>query len=208
MPTHFPGHFYFPAYKHERVLVAIDQHASEIVRFIDWAAGGRLPLDTQGNHILLGKKDKNETSISHVYVDAKPVLTILRNKAGDTQTITVEEGKLSIVVQAEDSGAAPPPKFDVTMQVEQSKGETKMAVGGALADFSGEFTTSLAGPTAALADTKGAVEAALGDANSQLSDKAGEVRGGVEGAMAGLEGGAAKLDAAANEAIAELEGLL
>src|SRR5262249_55299655 len=76
LPTTFPGHFYCPAYKKERVLVALSFRSAEIVQYLDWRAGARLPADGQGDHLLLGKKDKDQTSLSHTYVDAKPVVTL------------------------------------------------------------------------------------------------------------------------------------
>lgn len=54
----------------------------------------RLPLDSQGNHILVGKGKKDETSVRHVYEDNKPKLVIERSKENDHQMITVSEGTI------------------------------------------------------------------------------------------------------------------
>jgi hypothetical protein len=93
-PIADPGHFFFPLYKDERVLVALYFDKARVRACLDWRPKGRLPTDTQGNHLLLGKKDKNDTSISHVYVDQKPVMTIKRNLEEDVQTLTISEGTI------------------------------------------------------------------------------------------------------------------
>ena len=64
-----------------------------------FAARGALPLDSQGNNILMGKKDKNQTTINHVYTDQKPVLTIMRTLDTDTQTLTISEGMIKWVTK-------------------------------------------------------------------------------------------------------------
>jgi hypothetical protein len=95
-PVTLTGHFYFPAYRDARVLLALHFDVARIVGFLDWKPGARLPLDTQGNHLLIGKGDKNQTSISHVYEDAKPALKIARASQADRQTITISEGTILI----------------------------------------------------------------------------------------------------------------
>ena len=95
-PLTLAGHFFFPLYKDERVLVALDFDHARIHAHLDWRPSGRLPTDTQGNHLLVGKKDKNWTSISHTYADSKPTLTIQRVLDTDTQTITVTEGMIRL----------------------------------------------------------------------------------------------------------------
>jgi hypothetical protein len=101
-PNFFTGHFYFPDYKDARVLVALDFHAGRIERFLDWRAGARLPMDSQGNHILLGKTDKSQTSIQHIYVDDKPVLHVKRTSEKDTEMIKIVEGSLILETKEEE----------------------------------------------------------------------------------------------------------
>lgn len=95
-PTAISGHFYFPMYRDARVLVALDFDSARVVEFLDWRPGARLPLESQGNHLLVGKKADDQTSVRHVYEDAKPKLTIERKKAEDLQTIVVSEGTILI----------------------------------------------------------------------------------------------------------------
>jgi hypothetical protein len=95
-PLFAPGHFYFPIYKGARVLLHLNYDSATIVGFVDWRAGARLPLETQGNHLLLGKKNEDQTSIAHVYKDAKPQLQIVRTHGKDKQTVEVSEGRVYI----------------------------------------------------------------------------------------------------------------
>jgi len=95
-PLTLAGHFFFPLYKDERVLVALDFDHARIHAHLDWRPSARLPTDSQGNQLLIGKKDKNWTSISHTYADSKPTLTIQRVLDTDTQTITVTEGMIRL----------------------------------------------------------------------------------------------------------------
>lgn len=101
-PNFFTGHFYFPDYKDARVLVALDFHSGRIERFLDWRPGARLPMDTQGDHILLGKTDKSQTSVQHIYVDNKPVLHVKRTSAKDTEMIKMVEGSLILETKEEE----------------------------------------------------------------------------------------------------------
>lgn len=102
-PLFSPGHFYFPAYKGARVIVALDFHSGRIERFLDWRSGSRLPMDSEGNHLLLGKTAASNTSINHVYVDNKPVLNIERTSDADTELIKMEEGSLILQTKEKES---------------------------------------------------------------------------------------------------------
>ncbi len=93
-PIFFSGQFYFPLYRGARVLVALYLHKAYIKRILDWKDGVRLPLDTQGNHILLGKNAESQTSISHIYTKNEPVLKIVRTNKNDTQILQINEGTI------------------------------------------------------------------------------------------------------------------
>ncbi|RKG85432.1 hypothetical protein [Corallococcus terminator] len=96
-----PGHFYFPAYKGARVLVALDFQRAWLKRHLDWRAGARLPSDGQGVHLLVGKTTENGTSMRHFYDDNKPVLRLMRTNDTDTEKIELKEGTLLILVKEE-----------------------------------------------------------------------------------------------------------
>lgn len=95
-PLLMSGHFYFPAYKGERVLLSLDFDRAHLAGFLDWRPGARLPLDSQGNHLLLGKKASSQTSLRHTYEDARPSLTLERTSARDEQTLRLYEGTIRL----------------------------------------------------------------------------------------------------------------
>lgn len=95
-PDLITGHFYFPLYRDARVLVALGLHTAKITRVLEWRKGVKLPLETQGNSILMGKTDKSRTEIRHIYVDDKPVLNVKRISDEETGEILMKEGNLSI----------------------------------------------------------------------------------------------------------------
>ncbi len=100
-PNQMPGHFYFPADKGARVMLALEFRRAFVHRFLDWRPGAKLPKETQGNHLLLGKKPESETSVQHIYQDAKPLLRIKRTSAKDTQLLEVSEGRLFLETKEE-----------------------------------------------------------------------------------------------------------
>jgi hypothetical protein len=103
-PNLFPGHFYFPAFKDAKVLLSLWLREARIKRFLDWRPLARLPMDGQGNHIVMGLTEQSRTTVSHIYVDNKPVLNVKRLCDVDTQYMKLEEGTMTIEVK-EDKGA-------------------------------------------------------------------------------------------------------
>lgn len=93
-PLFATGHFYFPAFKGQRVLLALGLHEARIVQFLDYGPGCQLPMESQGNHLFLGKAKEDGTSIKHVYVDGKPQFNIERTAAKDKVSIQIQEGTL------------------------------------------------------------------------------------------------------------------
>lgn len=89
-----PGHFYFPAFRDQRLLIALDFLGARVVRFIDFRPDARLPADSQGNHLLMGKKLADGTSFKHHYRSQKPVLDIQRALDNDTQLISISDGTI------------------------------------------------------------------------------------------------------------------
>lgn len=101
-PHLLPGHYYFPAYKGEKVLVGLDFRNAWIKRYLDWRTGARLPQDGQGAHLLMGKKTASSTSMKHYYEDAKPVFLLKRTNDKDTGTLRIQEGNLFLQVKEEE----------------------------------------------------------------------------------------------------------
>ncbi|QRK06977.1 hypothetical protein JQX13_44115 [Archangium violaceum] len=102
-PNLLPGHYYFPAYKGEKVLVGLDFQRAWIKRFLDWRTGARMPQDGQGVHLLMGKTTQSNTSMKHYYDDARPVFLLKRTNDKDTGTLRIQEGNLFLQVK-EDEG--------------------------------------------------------------------------------------------------------
>ncbi|MEZ0227886.1 MAG: hypothetical protein ACAI25_04625 [Planctomycetota bacterium] len=103
-PLNFTSHFYFPLIKDERVLTLLSFRSARVHRTLDWRPGAKLPMDGQGDHVVLGKHGENaddQTTISHAYVDAKPVLTVKRVKVKDTEVLVMEEGKILLRTKEE-----------------------------------------------------------------------------------------------------------
>ena len=93
-PDFLNSHFYFPFYRGTKLLLALELYRAHIHKVLSWGAGVKLPLATQGNHILFGKKNGDETSLSHVYENSKPVFAIKRCKEKDTELVRLEEGSI------------------------------------------------------------------------------------------------------------------
>lgn len=94
------GHYFFPAFRDTRILVDLFLHTADINRFLDWGEGTRLPMDTQGNHILFGKNNMSQTSMKYLYEENLPVFSIKRTSQKDTELIQMSEE--SIVLQTKD----------------------------------------------------------------------------------------------------------
>lgn len=93
-PDFLNSHFYFPFYHKTKLLVGLDLYSAHICKVLGWGDSVQLPQATQGNHILFGKKTGDETSLSHVYEDSKPVFAIKRCKEKDTELLRMEEGSI------------------------------------------------------------------------------------------------------------------
>ncbi len=94
------GHYFFPAFRDTRIVVDLFLHTAAINRFLDWGEGTRLPMDTQGNHILFGKNQVSQTSMRYLYEENKPVFSIKRTSQKDTELIQMSEE--SIVLQTKE----------------------------------------------------------------------------------------------------------
>lgn len=101
-PGNMPGQLFFPAYKGERVLLALTWRKAWIESFLDWRQQVSYPKDLQGNHMLLGKSPQSRTSLINYYENegaVRPVFEIARSHQNDLQTIRISEGNLRIEVK-------------------------------------------------------------------------------------------------------------
>lgn len=104
-PVFLPGHFFFPAYKNERVLVRLSLNTASIEGFLDWRANAQLTMDSQGNRILMGQTATSQTAVSHTYVDSKPVWSVERTSDKDLQVIKLAEGSLLLQTKQDESSS-------------------------------------------------------------------------------------------------------
>lgn len=104
-PNSTMGQFYFPLYKNERVLVGLNLTSAVILGHLDWRDGAALPLDTQGNQLVMGQSTSSQTSMQHSYVDQKPQFQILRTDQGDTQLLQMSEGSIVLQTQEQQQGS-------------------------------------------------------------------------------------------------------
>lgn len=103
-PGRMPGQLFFPAYKHERVVLAMTWRKAWIDTFVSWRDGVRIPSDMQGNHMLLGKQPSSRTSVMNYYENQGsllPIFEIARIHAVDRQKVVISEGNLLIEVNEE-----------------------------------------------------------------------------------------------------------
>ncbi|MEY3807965.1 MAG: hypothetical protein RI893_941 [Pseudomonadota bacterium] len=96
------GQFYFPPYKKARVLVGLGFDNAVITQFLDWGSGTALPLDSQGNQLVMGKSTTSQNIIKHTYVDSKPDLQIQRTDAKDTELLQFSDGYIILRTQLEE----------------------------------------------------------------------------------------------------------
>lgn len=91
-PVNMNGQFYFPPYKNEQVLLELGLNTADIVSYLDWRSNAILPMNTQGNMIVLGQTETSCTTIKHSYANNQPQLDIYRQLSSDTETISMGEG--------------------------------------------------------------------------------------------------------------------
>ncbi len=100
-PGFLNPHFYFPLYQGTKLLISLDFDQARIERILAWGARVPLAMETQGNHILFGKNETDETSLQYVYTDGKPVLSLKRILDTDTELVQLEEGTIILQTKEE-----------------------------------------------------------------------------------------------------------
>lgn len=207
-PHAFNAGFYFPPFKDERVLLALHFDGAEIERYLDWGNDVRVPQDSEGAQILLGKNKSSQTALTHGYEDAVPVWAMKRDSGADHQRIELREGT-ALFQAKEDPGAVPVvPTFDVTPKVELAKAELSEGANGAVAQSAAAFQTAMGASKASIAAATAETRAALASAQAALTARSAEVRAAISSALAALGTSTVALVAAAAEAKAALQALL
>ena len=182
-PDFLTGHFYFPAFKLSRVLVVLHYDHAEIDRFLDWGQDVRLPMDTQGNHILFGKNYESQTSVQHVYLDDKPALTIERLSGIDTEIIHLKEGTLILQTKEDEDKKAREEKFSVTPRVANARAKLTSENEAATSELTGSFQKTQSEVTGEFNQAMTEVKAQLEAMDAEITGKVNEIQGKVEAAM-------------------------
>ncbi|MFO7179314.1 MAG: hypothetical protein DIU78_011500 [Pseudomonadota bacterium] len=200
------GHFFFPANKHQRVLVAFDFDSAKIVSFLDWVE--KLSGDTQGNQLVMGKRTESRTVMRHVYTDESPVFTLSRTQWGDCQTIELSEGRFFLEVKQEEGAATPDETYDLTPQVEMAKDSTNAETRAVLGGLTGSYQAASGKATSALSSAVTELEASTDAATRTLSDKIAAVSAALASEVTALSALGETLDARIAEAKASLQRAL
>jgi hypothetical protein len=185
LPTGESGHFFFPAYKNQRVLLSFDFDQVRIAGFLDWA--GRLALDSQGNQIVMGKRDASSTVVKHQYTDDSPILTIVRTQQGDMQTMELSEGRFFLEVKEDEVEDTSSETYDLSPLAEAAKeaasSQTQASVGALSGKFQSSTGKAAATLDAATSELEGGVDSALNELSDDmskvettLSDKASDLQ--------------------------------
>jgi hypothetical protein len=197
-PLFQPGHMYFPAYRDARVLVAVGFERATLLAFLDWGESVRLPLASQGNHILFGRNATSETSLRHWYVDSKPELHLRRAHSGDIGVVTVKEGTILIETFDDGEGSAGPPTVSVRPDAESAKakieatsqvavGDLEDSVEGSVAELDGEVSGASAAVKQAAVELRTEVKVEVDSASASLRGLADESAATSERARGAVE---------------------
>jgi len=178
-PLFQPGHLYFPAYRDARVWIAVHFDHARLAAFLDWGPSVRLPLASQGNHILFGKNATSETSLRHWYVDSKPELQLRRAHAGNIGSLLVREDTIVIETFDDATASSAPPTVSVQPEAAAAQARTEATADVAVSDLEGAVEDSasqldgeVGGATAAVQQSvvtlKGDVHRSVDDTNATL----------------------------------------
>jgi hypothetical protein len=200
------GHFFFPAYKNQRVLLAFELGSAKIISFLDWA--GKLPIDTQGNQLVMGKREASSTVLKHVYTDDSPVLTIVRTEAGDRQTLELSEGRFFLEVREDETNTPANETYDLTPQAEVAKASAAASAQANLGALTGSYSASMGTTSASLSAAGGEVEAGVAAATGELSSSVQDVQAKLSAKVTEASAAADELAAKVAQAKAELEKAL
>ncbi|MCP3944055.1 MAG: hypothetical protein GY710_21605 [Desulfobacteraceae bacterium] len=181
------GHFFFPAFTEARVLLNIFYDNAEIVDYLDWGDGTKLPMDSQGNHILFGKNNESKTSIKYTYKDNKPLFSLQRVFGVDTELIQMEDGGIMLQTKEDDSLKAIDETFDVTPQVANANAQLAMDKSAATSEVVGSFDSTKAKTNAKIDTAVTETRAELDEMDSEISAKSEEVNSEINAAMQKLQ---------------------
>jgi hypothetical protein len=200
------GHFFFPAYKHQRVLLAFEFDSAKIISFLDWA--GKLSTESQGNQLVMGKRDTSGTIMKHVFTDNSPVLTVVRTQAGDKQTMELSEGRFFLEVREDESSEKPAQTYDLTPQADVAKEQASSKAQAGISQMTGNYQASMDAASGSLQSARADVQSQVGSATAELSGKLQSVEDQLSGQTSEIEAATDEASAQVAQAKAELEKAL
>lgn len=207
-PNHFPGHWFFPAYKGMRVLVELGFDRAAIRTALDWAEGARTPAEGQGNRIVLGRRGVDGTAAQHAYRDGKPEFTVRRAFGDDRQALEVREGVVFLEVKEDPSVPKLEPRYDVSPSVSAAKARLAGDVRAMGAELNGAFEQASGGTKAELDGALGELDAAVTEAQAGLRGALGQAEGELEALSSELSSATEPVAGAIADAKAALQAAL
>jgi hypothetical protein len=203
-PLFQPGHLYFPAYRDARVLVAVSLDRARLTRFLDWGPSVRLPLASQGNHILFGKNATSETSLRHWYVDSLPELHLRRAHSGNIGVVAVKQGAILIETFDDDDAAVGAATVSVQPDAAAAQASLEASSGVAVSDLEGAVT----GAAGQLDGKVAGANAAVGQSVTALQADVQQATADTDASLRGLADDAEAQTARARNAVADARARL
>jgi hypothetical protein len=204
-PNSLPGHFYAPAFKDSRVLLALYFDHAEIVQFLDWGPGVELPIDRQGNHLLFGKNATSQTALKHEYVDDKPVFSVSRAAEGDLGLFQMEDGGLVLQIKEDASAHRGGATHDLTGNVAQANAQLEASADGSIAKVKAATAKGQAELSGKVEGARARTSAALEVLDAEVAAKASAGKSRLGALLTKAADKMAALSARAAAAVAELQ---
>lgn len=102
LATHAPipvsSGYYQPLQSGERVLVELGFNEANIRGVLDYREGVKMPQESQGNQMVLGKGPNSGTMLRHSYQDGKPMFELGLSHMGSSQSLAFAPGKFALTV--------------------------------------------------------------------------------------------------------------
>lgn len=203
-PQFLPGHFFAPAFKESRVLLALGFEQAEIVQFLDWGPDVQLPAESQGNHLLFGKNKTSQTSLKHVYVDDKPVLSLSRVQEADQGRLQLEEGTLVLEIKEDPSAQGGGETHDLSAEVAASNAKLESGAQASIDKVKAQSAKGKSGLDARLGDARANLSGSLESLDGEVSGKVADGKGELEGCLGAVDDKVAALQTDIGDAIGEL----
>lgn len=200
------GHFFFPAAKGQRVLLEVERDSAQIISFLDWRA--KLSANTQGNQLVMGKRDESQTVLRHVYTDDSIVFTLARSQWGDQQTIELSDGRFFLEVKDEPVPKPTTETYDLSPQADVARDSASASSRSALGNMSNSYDESMRKASQTLARSKTEVEDAIAAKRETISTQASSIEEDLSNHAADLDALGEPLESQVSSAKARLAQLV